>query len=99
MMNFLKQMSLLHNIHGHSALDTQRLIDVLEGISAPFFMLDHANVVIFPLPDNATKLKMAQIQSTFKVGTGGTPAHKCDGSTVCPHPPTHRDGTCHSWAA
>ena len=67
MMNFLKQMSLLHDIRGRSAHDTPRLIDVLEGIQiARLLMLDHANAAVRPLPDNATKLKWNRFTSPSK---------------------------------
>ena len=55
MMNFLMQMSLLHDIRGRSTLDIPYLIDVHEGIQiARLLMPDHAHAAIRPLPDNAT---------------------------------------------
>jgi len=72
MVNFLKQMSLLHDIRGRSTLDTPRLINVLESIQIASSYARPRERGHTPLADNATKLEMEQIHVAFKFGAGGT---------------------------
>lgn len=62
MVNLLKQVPLLHHMHGSLALDAAGLVDVLERIeNAGVFMLDDAHAAVGPLADNVQKGKVEEV--------------------------------------
>lgn len=62
MVNLLKQVPLLHHMHGSLALDAAGLVDVLERIeNAGVFMLDDAHAAVGTLADNVQKGKVEEV--------------------------------------